>query len=144
MIHNYFLKKNQRGFLVLTLVLLVFATVLIVAMGIFLRSIGGIKEGADSEASLKAWSTANACGEYALLQISALPGYYGWGYASGTGELLSVGEETCYIYPVVASGTGKLIKASSTVSSFTRKILIDVATNSPSLKVVSWKTVADF
>jgi hypothetical protein len=57
---------------------------------------------------------------------------------------LSVGDETCYIYPVVASGTDRLIRASSTVSGFTRKILIDVATNTPKVVVSSWEEVADF
>ena len=145
MIFNFNIKKAQGGFLVLTMVLLVCATVLIIVTGILLRSISGTKNGEDTEQALKAWSVVNACGEHALLQMSALNGMPGWNYASTTGESLSVGAETCYIYPVDDGGAGeKIIKASSTVSGFTRKILIEVATNTPNIVVNSWEIVADF
>lgn len=141
------LKKYNKssGFLVLTLVLLVSASVLIITTGSLLRSISQVNESGDSEQSLKAWSAVNACGEYALGQMATTSGGLpGWNYASTTGESLSVGDETCYIYPVETSGTAKLINASSTVSSFTKKIQINVATNTPRLIISSWKEVADF
>ncbi len=142
-------KKNSGGFLVLTMVLLVCATVLAITTGILLRSVSQVNESADTENSLKAWGVVNACGEYALFQMmasstDATTTANNWGFGSTTGLSLPVGDQTCYIYPVVASGTDKLIKASSTVSSFTRKILIDVSTNTPTTTVSSWKTVADF
>jgi len=142
--------NNKKGFLVLTMVLLVSATVLLIATGIMLRSIVEENATADSANSLIAWSTANACGEYALGQMmasstSATTTANNWGFASTTGQSLFVGSNSCYIYPVVTDGgTGKLIKASSTVATFTRKILIDVATNTPTMSVTSWKEVADF
>lgn len=142
MIHK-FTQSKKRGFLVLTMVLIVCATVLIIATGIFLRSISEVNESADSESSLKAWSTVNACGEYALLQMSTTTGgLSGWSY--GGLYSLPVGSETCYIYAIGSSGTSKVIHASSTVSNFTRKIEVIVATNTPSLVVSSWQEVADF
>jgi len=139
------LQKKEGGFLVLTMVLLVSAVVLAIATGIMLRSISGLNSSADSEKSLKAWSTVSACGEYALMQMSTTTGGLpGWGYGSTTGQSLEINGETCYIYTVVASGTAKLIKASSTVSSFTKKILIEVATNTPNIEVSYWREVADF
>jgi hypothetical protein len=142
-------KNKKKGFLVLTMVLLVSATVLIITSGIFLRSIWDINSTQDSELALKAWSAVNACGEYALGQMvasstSATTTAENWDFASTTGVSLDVGTETCYIYPVTASGTAKLIKASSTVSLFTRKILIQVATNTPTTTVSLWNAVADF
>jgi hypothetical protein len=145
-------KKNNGGFLVLTMVLLVCATVMIISTGILLRSVSEISSTTDSEKSLRAWGAVNACGEYALLQMiasttSTTTTANNWDFASTTGvELTDVGggDETCYIYPVVASGTAKIIKASSTVSSFTRKIQIEVATNTPNMAVTSWEAVADF
>ena len=141
-----YLKQKKGGFLVLTMVLLVCAVVLIISTGLLLRSISDVRESTDSENSLKARSAVNACGEYALGQMvsssSATTTATNWGYAGGLS--VAVGSETCYIYPVTASGTAKLIKASSTVSSFTKKILIEVATNSPSLVISSWQEVADF
>ena len=140
MISFLLFKRKKSGFLVLTMVLLVSATVLIIITGILLRSISQINESADSEASLKAWSTVNACGEYAVGQISSTT--VGWSYAGS--ESLAVGSQTCYIYPVTLSGVDKIITASSTVSGFTRKILIDVATNTPNMVISSWGYVADF
>jgi hypothetical protein len=142
--------NKQKGFLALTMILLVCATVLIIVTSILLRSIGQSRETNDSEKSLKAWSAVNACGEYALGQMvastSATTTAENWNYA-GSQSLnipLSDGGETCYIYPVVASGTTKIIKASSTVSLFTRKIVIEVATNTPTTTINYWNIVADF
>ena len=142
MTFDFFLKKKQAGFLVLTITFLVCATVLIIITGVILRSIGQVNESADSEASLKAWSVVNACGEYALNQLASTTGSPGWSYAGG--ESLAVGSETCYIYPVESSSLDKLVKASSTISGFTKKILIEVATNTPAVEVDSWAEVADF
>jgi len=70
-------------------------------------------------------------------------GQLGWDYAGD--ESLPVGTETCYINTIDDGDNGvKLIKVSSTVSNFTKKILIEVATNTPSVVVNSWKEVADF
>lgn len=136
-------ENKQKGFLVLTTVLLVCATVLIVSTGIFLRSISKVSEAGDSENSLKAWSTVNACGEYALGRMaSTVSGQPGWAYPGG--ELLTVGGQTCYIYGVITEGTTKIIRASSTVASFTKKIVIEVATNTPKVIINSWSEVADF
>lgn len=143
MISNFYLKRENKGFLVLTMVLLVNAVVLALATGIFFRSISQMTETIDSENSLKAWCTVNACGEYALGKITTTAGGQpGWGYLGD--ESLTVGTETCYIYPIEANGTGKSVKASSTVSNFTKKILIEVATSTTGLVVSSWREVADF
>ncbi len=145
----HFAKAGQnRGFLVLTMVLLVSATVLIVVTGSLLRSISEVNESSDLQMSLKAWSTVNACGEYALLQLaSTTDAGDGWSYAGDESQSipLPAGAQLCYIYPIADGDLGaKLIKASSTVSSFTKKILIEVATNTPNIVVNSWTTVADF
>ncbi|MFA7252485.1 MAG: hypothetical protein WC027_01375 [Candidatus Paceibacterota bacterium] len=138
-------KKNNRGFLVLTMVLLVSAVVLAVGAGIMLRSIGEVTETSDSEMALKAWSTVNACGEIAVLELSTTTNSReGWSY--GGDVEIDVGNDNnpCYIYPIETSGSAKIIKASSTVSDFTRKLLIEVATNTPSVIINSWELVADF
>ncbi len=138
------LKKNKDGFLVLTMVLLVSAVVLAVATGVMLRSISEVNASSDSEKSLKAWGAVNACGEYALLQISTTTGGLpGWQLYTGA-QSLAVSSETCYIYSIGSNGSAKVILASSTVSGFTRKVRIEVATNTPSLVVNYWNLVADF
>ena len=136
-------KNKQRGFLVLTLVLLVCATVLAIASGIFLRSIGKVSETGDSENSFKSWSAVNACGEYALGRMASIAsGQPGWAYQGN--ELLTIGGETCYIYGIITQGESKIIQASSTVSNFTKKIVIEVATNTPKVVISSWREGADF
>ena len=143
MIKNQLLKNKRSGFLVLTFTLLVSAMVLTVVTGVLLRSTGDIIKTSDSEKSLRAWSTVNACAEYALGQLaSTSDSVAGWSYVGGYS--LAVGSETCYIYPIVASGTAKLIMASSTVANFTKKLLVEVATNTPRVIINSWKEVADF
>jgi hypothetical protein len=144
MVLNYYNKSKNGGFLVLTMVLLVCAVVLIVATGMLFRSVGEINQSGDSEQSLKAWAVVNACAEYALSQIGTEGGSSpGWDY--GGDLLLEVGDETCYIYPVLGGEAGaKIINASSTVSGFTKKVSIEVATNTPKVKINSWIEVADF
>jgi hypothetical protein len=134
--------QKNKGFLVLTMVLLVCAVVMIVSAGSLFRSINDANEGTDSERALKAWSTVNACGEYALAQIAPLSG---WTEYTGDGQL-EVGEDLniCYIYPIEDSEGSKIINASSTVSDFTKKISIKVATNTPKVIITSWEEVADF
>jgi hypothetical protein len=137
-------KKNNGGFLVLTMVLLVCAVVLAVATGILFRSIGEANQSADSEKSLKAWGMVNACAEYALAKLATTAGGLpGWAYAGE--ESLDIDTESCYIYPILDGNNGaKIINASSTVSGFTKKISIEVATNTPRVIVNSWEEVADF
>lgn len=140
---NLFDKKNKGGFMVLTMVLLVCAAVLVITTGIFLRTIGQVSQSGDSESSLRAWGSVNACAEYALWQMASTTETSGWSYTGD--ETLSVGDDTCYIYQVedTASST-KIIKASSTVSFFTKKIMVEVATNTPSVVINIWEEVADF
>ena len=142
------LKKDKKGFLVLTMVILVSATVLIIATGSLLRSITEMNQSTDSENSLKAFSVTSSCGEYALLNMmasstSSSTTATNWIYAGSLQKSLDVGDETCYIN-TVASGTSRVIKTFSTVSSFTKKMQIIVATNTPKVLVTSWKEVADF
>jgi hypothetical protein len=145
MVLIYSNKRKNGGFLVLTMVLLVCAVVLIVATGVLFRSIGEVNQSAETERSLEAWSTVNACAEYALAKISKEEvGSSGWNYTGG--EPLEIEGNICYIYPIVNNDNdgSKTIKASSTVSGFTKKISVEVATNTPKVKITSWTEVADF
>lgn len=89
---NVNFKKKQRGFLVLTMVLLVCVTVLAVVTGILLRSVDQVNQTADSEKALQAWGAVSACGEYALGKMmastSATTTAQNWAYAGS--ESLSI------------------------------------------------------
>ena len=117
LINNY--KRIKSGFLVLTIVLLVGATILAISTGILMRSISKVNQIADFESSSKASMIVNSCAEYALGQMATTSTTtVGWSYSGG--ESLSIDSEMCYIYPVEDGDLGiKIIKASSTVSAFT-------------------------
>lgn len=133
-------KNKERGFVALAFILMVNAITIAVSAGIFLRSISVSNNSFYEYKSAIAESIVFACGEYSTMKFSTTSS--GWLY--GGDETFLLGDNSCYIYPIVASGTSKLIKATSTVSGFTRKILIEVATNTPSILVNSWTEVADF
>ena len=127
------------------MVLLVCAVVLAVGSGVLLRSISVVNQSADEEHSLVAWAAVNACGEYALGQMATTAdSRLGWAYPGN--EEVSIAGNPCYIYSIVAglAAGSKLIEASSTVSNFTKKLEIEVATNTPSVVINYWKEVADF
>lgn len=133
-------ERSERGFIALITVLTISAIALLVSAGILLQSISeSATSSAEGEAG-RAWAAANGCAEYALAQLStttdARPGW-----ADGTGTQM-VGSYTCW-YAISASNTSKLIQASSSVATFTRKIQVLVATNTP-MTITSWQEVGDF
>lgn len=143
---NHKIKKDfgERGFIALSFVIMVSAIAILISVGTILRSISELRMSLYQEKSSKASASVNACGEYAVRKISttsdSLPG---WDYTGG--ELFDLGDSNCYIYPVVASGTSKVIYASSTVSSFTRKLKIEVGTSTNTfVNIQSWSEISDF
>lgn len=140
-------KNKEGGFLVLTMVLIVSAVVLIIATGIFLRSIGETKKTSELEKSMKALYLANGCADYAVSKIASSTenGGNGWGYQGN--EILNIGDDSCDILPLEENpeiAGSKWIKTESTVSGFVRRISVTVSTNTPSLNIVKWEQVANF
>lgn len=144
-------KKNQPGFIALITILLVSAVALVISSSILLKSITESTISTDEESVNKAQATVDACGEYALinLALASTTGYlsssHGWKYTGG--EPVFVNGNLCYINTIdISAGTSspRTVHASSTVNNFTRKISIIVATNTPTISVTSWSSVADF
>ncbi len=144
--------NKQKGFLVLTMVLLVSAVVLIIATGAFLRSIGQTKQTLELEQSMKALYLANGCADYAVSKIASSTenGGNGWSYPGD--ETLDIGDDSCEILPLVDITEEidpdlvgfKWIQTESTVSGFVKRISVTVATNTPTLEIVGWEQVANF
>jgi len=133
--------RTKSGFVALITVLIVTAVSLIIGTTILLKAITHASMSSSEIFSAEAWTAANSCVEYALGQFSATTS--AWTTYTG-GNTLNLGGNNCYIFPITATGTSQLIKASSTVSSFVRKLQVVVATNTPQSVVSSWQEVGDF
>ena len=146
---------NKKGFIALITVLTVSAVALVIASTILLKSITESTVSGDEISVDTAEATVDTCGEYALIHLASttITGYAstsnGWNnYNVSTGNSVSIGGNSCYIYPILNIGGGtsspRQINASSTVNNFTRKLAITVATNTPAISVTSWQLVPDF
>jgi type II secretory pathway component PulK len=139
----------KKGFIALITILTVSAVALVISSTILLKSVTEAQLSRDEEAATKAWATVNACAEVAVFSLASTSnnGVAVWttGYPTSLQEV-TVGTNTCYY--VITGGTGtstaRTINASSTVSNFTRKMSVVVATNTPGLSVDSWELVAEF
>jgi hypothetical protein len=142
--------KHQKGFIALITILSASAVALLISSTILLRSITEATYSINEESSAKAWATVNACGEYALIHLasSTITDIEGGGWDYEGDYTLDVGDYSCYIDSVGNRNTGtttpRIIKASSAVNSFVRKIMITAETNDPTVVVSSWEEVADF
>lgn len=153
-----FIYNDDRGFVALITILIVTSIALILGTTIILKSITqGTNSLADEQAA-QAWAAANACAEYALARIST-NGTSTWDIVSGyrgneslpNGSIANIGltpsgsNVSCSIATIEAgTNDSRIIKATSTVGDFTRKIRISAATNTPSLVISSWSEVGDF
>ncbi len=142
------MKNKKRGFLVLTMVLIVSTVVLLISAGVFLRSIGQTKNIIEIEQSVKALYLANGCADYAVSKIASSTenGGNGWSIYLGD-ETLTIGDDTCYIHSLIENPDlpgSKLIQTEGTISGFIKRVSITVATNTPNLEIVSWEQVASF
>lgn len=140
-----FHKSTRTGFIALITVLVVTAVALIVGTSIALKSVS-YAQGTQAEiSSTQALMAANACVETALGALGASTTTW----PTVTASTISVGSNTCYLYAVTAtSGPSgaiyQVIQATSTVSGYTRKLQVIVATNTPAISISSWNQVGDF
>ena len=130
--------KNNGCYIALISILIISAVILVISIGVSLRSIEETNMGLSEQQSLRALALANLCGERALMKLESVLSYAG-------GEDISVGSDICSILAI--SGTGnfnRVINAVSTVSGYTRKVSIVVYRISPTMQITSWREVSDF
>jgi hypothetical protein len=138
-----FATLKTRGFAALVTVLIITAVALIISSTIALKSLTHANISLSELKSAQAWSAANSCVENVLAKISLAS--TSWSSILGYTTSLDVGDNSCYIYGITATGTDyRLIRASSTVSDYVRKLQVIVATNTPSAVISSWREVGDF
>ena len=139
---------QNSGFIALISILVITAVSIIIGTTVTLKAISHATMSASEMYSAQAWASANGCVETAVAAMS----YHGtstWDLATSTSykgdETISVGGIPCYIAAITATGSdSRLIRASSTASSFVRKLQVIVATNTPQTVISSWQEVGDF
>lgn len=130
--------KNQEGFIALISVLIIGAIVLAISIGLSLRSIGETNMSLAEQESHKALALANLCAEQALMKLESTLNYAG-------NETVPVDEEFCDILAISGSGNfNRTIQTQSTVSNYTKKVLVVVSQISPAMQITSWEEVSDF
>jgi len=130
--------KNQNGFIALISVLIVGAVVLVVSIGISLRSVDESNMSLDEQESHRALALANLCAEQALMKLESSLNYNG-------NESIIVGDESCDILTIGGAGNlTRTVKTSSVVSGYTRRIKVEVSRISPIMQISSWESVGSF
>jgi len=134
--------KNSAGFIALISVLIVGAIVLVISIGLSLRSVGETNVSLGEQESGRALALANLCAEQALMKLESVLNYAG-------GESVTVGSDTCDILTIGGSGnqdrTVKIQATSTTANgTYVRKVKVEVSQISPVMQISSWEGVADF
>ncbi len=132
-----YLTKNQ-SFVTLLSVLISMAIGISIAVSGMLLGVGFSRNALVIEQSNQAKALANACSEKALESLRENLNYAG-------SETVNLGQGYCHIFAVLGSGnTNRIVEASGTVNSITRKVQVDIAVVSPQIQLTDWQEVADF
>jgi len=130
--------KNQGGFIALISILILGAMMLVISIGVSLRSIGETDMALSEQESHRALALANLCAEQALMKLESILSYSG-------NESIIIGSESCDILAISGSGNfTRTVKTQSTVSGHTKKVQVVVSQISPTMQIASWEEVADF
>ncbi len=132
--------STNKGFIALISVLVITAVSIIIGTTIVMKSITHASMSSSELYSSQAWAAANGCVEYTLGQFSLASTSFN---SPPAGTIMPVGSTNCQ-FSIVTSGNSEVVKASSTVSSFVRRLQVTVATNTPQSVISSWQEVGDF
>jgi hypothetical protein len=131
-------EKMDNGFIALISVVIIEALILLISIGVSLRSITESNISLDEQWSNRALSLSNACAEIALMKIESVLNYNG-------NEIIMIDGDSCEIMPLEGSGnTNRIIKTQSAIMNNARKVEVKIAQISPVMRITSWKEVADF
>lgn len=127
----------MKGYIALISILIISATVVLIATSASLFSIGEADMGLEQNQSWEAYYLATACAEEALQQIENSDKF------SGSGNL-SLGQGNCTYMVTKLTKQNRIITASGTVGNISRKIKITIDKIKPNINITSWQEVADF
>lgn len=128
----------QKGFIALTSILIIGALILVISVGLSLRSVSEAQISVSEQESHVALALANLCAETALMKLEGILNYNG-------NEMVDVDGVSCDIMNIEGSGNlNRTVKAKSTVSGYAKKVKVVVSKISPVMQITSWEEVADF
>lgn len=132
------LEKNSGGFIALISILIIGSIVLVISIGLSLRSVSETNMSLSQQQSNIALSLANLCAEQALMKLESVLNYSG-------SETLNIDGNSCSILAITGSGnTNRTVTTQSAVAGYTRKVKAVVSQISPIMQITSWEEVADF
>ena len=122
-------RKNQRGVAMLLLVMILTSVGLIIASSIFFFFFFELDMGYTYQCGEEAFSVVDGCIEETLRRLKIEPGY--------NGGSLELGNGNCII-GISGDETNKIINATSTVGSCSKRIQTAVSINNNLITVNSW------
>lgn len=129
--------KKSKGFIALISILIIGAVVLVISIGLSLRSISETDMSLSQQQANTALSLANLCAEQALFKLESVLNYSG-------SETLNIDGNSCSILAITGSGNiNRTVTTQSTVAGYTRKVKAIVSQISPVMQISSWNEVAD-
>lgn len=131
------IKRGEAGYIALISMLIIGALVLVISVGVSLRSLGEADMSSGKEKAHRALALADLCAEVGLMKIVSVLNYAG-------SESIIVDGKSCDILPVEGSGNSKTLKTKSAVSGYTRKLKVSISQISPTVTISDWEEVADF
>lgn len=128
----------RPGYIALISVLILSAIALAVGIGLATHAVSQDQMDVSRDASIRAYAAATACAEHALIALKGSLLYTG-------NQTLVYSGDSCTILTVGGAGNlARTVKATSTVSGATRKILIQVEQVNPRMIISSWTDVVNF
>ena len=132
-------EQNSSGFIALISVSIIGALLLVLAVGVSLRSISEGQMSLSEQFSGEASALAMACCEYGLIQLKNDLDYPGQ-------ETITIAQgKDCDILDIEGAGNeNRVLKAQASSNGYFKKIRVEIAVINPLTEVISWQEVADF
>lgn len=128
--------KRKQGFIATTTVIIISAILLSVVASSISRSISYNNSSFDTVLLHRAQELANACAEYALLELQRTLNYSG-------SEVIDVGSDTCEIDSITGSGIyDRTIFTEGAALAYEYRLQVVVEEVSPAIIISSWERVA--
>lgn len=126
------LKFDKRGVAALLTVIIVSASVLLIAFSASILGMGEMDMGYTSQKGQESYSLVNGCAEEALRQIQFNSN---WG-----GGTLNLSGGTCII-AVISDSNNRIITISSNINNFSKKLQVLVSVNNGIITLNSWQEI---
>ena len=123
--------NKTEGFVALISVVLISAILMLVATSLSFSGFYGRYNVLDSELKAQSKTLAQSCVDTALLKLA-----HDYTY-NPLHEIISIGENSCTIESLMASGTQKILRTNSNYKNYTTNLIVTI--QSANLSIVSWE-----